>query len=58
MSKEYQNENGSGSSQPDYPQDEPLYPGWQPLNKVANFTEPFFDAPHFLLSNEYHSYEK
>ncbi len=62
MSKENQNENAPGSpseEQPlredDSPQEEPLHPGWQPLTKVANFTEPFFDAFHFLLSYEYSS---
>ncbi|MBW1990637.1 MAG: MBL fold metallo-hydrolase [Deltaproteobacteria bacterium] len=34
---------------------EPPHPGWQPLSKVANFTEEIFDHIHFLLSYEYSS---
>jgi hypothetical protein len=58
MGRENQNENAFGSpsgEQPDYPREEPLPPGCQPLNQVANLTELFFDAFPFLLSYEYSS---
>ncbi len=34
---------------------EPPHPGWQPLTKVYNFTDPFFENINFFLSYEYSS---
>jgi|UniRef100_A0A7C3WMN6 glyoxylase-like metal-dependent hydrolase (beta-lactamase superfamily II) len=31
------------------------HPGWQPLTKVYDFTDPFFENIHFFLSYEYSS---
>jgi glyoxylase-like metal-dependent hydrolase (beta-lactamase superfamily II) len=39
----------------DKPREEPLHPGWLPLTKVPNFTDPVFEKINFLLSYEYSS---
>lgn len=53
--QESQQEEEPGSEVDFQVEKEPPHPGWQPLTRVYNFTDPLFENIHFFLSYEYSS---
>lgn len=53
--EELQKPQQQAESEPEASGEEPPHPGWQPLTRVFQSADPFFDRINFLLSYEYSS---